>query len=91
MDDGLEPTKIQLISLSVKSTAKFLAVPGLKKSTFGKLFIPVPTVCVYVDCTGGLSVFLVFAHRREKITIEQTQPTNAKACEVVLELLCTFK
>jgi len=81
------------ISLSARPTAEFLAVPGLKKSTIGKsfIFIPVPTVCVYVDCTGGLSVFLVFAQRREKITIAHTQPTNAKACEVVLELLCTFK
>ena len=58
-----------LISLSAKPTAKILAVPGLKKGTFGKSFIPVPTVCVYVDCTGGLSVFLVFAQRQEKITI----------------------
>ena len=39
------------ISLSARPTAKILAVRGLKKSSFGKSFIPVPTVRMYVGCT----------------------------------------
>ena len=41
----------QHISLSARPTAKILAVRGLKKSSFGKSFIPVPTVRMYVGCT----------------------------------------